>query len=1263
MNEPYSAHGVSRSTTNVRLTDNNNLIEVGIICMHWPAWAIPFGHEHFNILWVLVVDRSCLDLVKRSFPELTVLGLHHARFNELSATDIVAFNGPFSGLHITPPGFAGAVYFDFDFRLTAHWTKWVFRRELLTHVNCGGVSDHSCIFKVGLHRQCSLSLERLTDIYPRADLGAILSCTENGSTLRFPPRLPKLLVPRVYELKKGIFHFRGLFPTGVSNPVFIVPCVFSPSKWVSRSLTTQEMLHTKDVPVDLQRSLGRRDQKRLLSLVGPPIKMYTAVINCVGSNLSIVEDEGGSVFPPLEHHSNPKASVSSEASPALPSNWRLNTKHNKDEKAAKSDDAEVPVHLWNNALSRKLGRVLSDSELDALDIIRKWSINIWKRSITRCFCTWLRCEDCHFKNFEARFTSTLKCTKIKCSRCHRYDKTMKNNNLVEAVIDEDNKKGIGYKWCNLGRKKYVKWLHIYRRQGDTIRKLEMIKNIAAGRDCIERAAGVTEWDWAKGSRLFFWRWGMEFCKEIRDGAKIYIKRQLPKCRDKQSLPKEKEIYLKVRKKVMKVRERQYITAGNVVSLTSFFAVPKGEDDIRLVYNATSSGLNETVWAPWFSLPTVESHLRQVTDGTFMSDCDLGEMFLNFMLDETIRPYAGVDLSDLFPEEVNNSDDKLWEHWSRMLMGFKSSPYSTTRDMRRVDPHLRGGHDNESNVFRWNDVKLNLPGKSCYNPSKPWVYKVRKDGTLAADLYIYIDDLRNTGPTYEECWEGAHQVCSRLTWFGLQDAPRKRRDPSQTPGAWAGSVIHTVNDLVTVLVSEEKWEKTKRWIEWLSDNVDNKEGLDHKELERCRGFLIYVSRTYRSFIPYLRGIHKTIDGWRPGRDEWGWKVITNFLEDEEGRDGPNQRPEKGFKVKAVPRLKNDIIALSSLVDFEAPPKVVRRKRRIGTVAYGFGDASGKGFGHAIEIEGIRYAEFGQWSATLEEKHSNYKELNNLVNAVDLASKNSNLADVELFLFTDNFVSECAYYNGGSNRSRELDSLIFRLWKLQMSGGFTLHVYHVSGTRMIASGIDGLSRGDKTEGISKGGSILDYVPIHLSPDQRSDSLVRWIDSWWDKDYGKLWNMKPKDWFLKVMDKGNFLWLVPPAAGEVAVEQLCSHIHGRPETMHIFVIPRLCTCHWRKQLTKACDLILTIEPKYEFWNCDMFEPLLIGLRFPLLPNEYRFRPWQLRYTEFIKTFEREMHGMQSTGDSVDWSVLQQLLIQARRIPTLPDGMARKLLQETTR
>ncbi len=110
----------------------------------------------------------------------------------------------------------------------------------------------------------------------------------------------------------------------------------------------------------------------------------------------------------------------------------------------------------------------------------------------------------------------------------------------------------------------------------------------------------------------------------------------------------------------------------------FFAVPKGEDDIRMVYNGTSCGLNDAVFAPWFALPTMDSHLRAVDVGTYMANCDIGEMFLNFMLDVNLRKYAGVDLTDLFPEEADGST--FWERWERLLMGFKPSPYLTTRSM-------------------------------------------------------------------------------------------------------------------------------------------------------------------------------------------------------------------------------------------------------------------------------------------------------------------------------------------------------------------------------------------------------------------------------------------------------------------------------------------------------------------------------------------------------------------------------------------------------
>ena len=44
--------------------------------------------------------------------------------------------------------------------------------------------------------------------------------------------------------------------------------------------------------------------------------------------------------------------------------------------------------------------------------------------------------------------------------------------------------------------------------------------------------------------------------------------------------------------VNKVQERGFLRSGLVKSLTSYFEVMKGLHDIRIVYNATSSGLND-----------------------------------------------------------------------------------------------------------------------------------------------------------------------------------------------------------------------------------------------------------------------------------------------------------------------------------------------------------------------------------------------------------------------------------------------------------------------------------------------------------------------------------------------------------------------------------------------------------------------------------------------------------------------------------------------
>jgi len=64
----------------------------------------------------------------------------------------------------------------------------------------------------------------------------------------------------------------------------------------------------------------------------------------------------------------------------------------------------------------------------------------------------------------------------------------------------------------------------------------------------------------------------------------------------------------VKAKVLKVCAKGYISDGQVNSPTGYFRVPKGLDDIRMVYDGMRSGLNTALWAPNFGLPTVDTFL-------------------------------------------------------------------------------------------------------------------------------------------------------------------------------------------------------------------------------------------------------------------------------------------------------------------------------------------------------------------------------------------------------------------------------------------------------------------------------------------------------------------------------------------------------------------------------------------------------------------------------------------------------------------------------
>ena len=169
----------------------------------------------------------------------------------------------------------------------------------------------------------------------------------------------------------------------------------------------------------------------------------------------------------------------------------------------------------------------------------------------------------------------------------------------------------------------------------------------------------------------------------------------------------------MREKLAGVRQKRYIDKGHVKSLTSYFGVPKGERDIRMVYDATRSGLNASLWAPGFGLPMVDSMVRGVDEGSFMGDLDIGEMFLNFPLHPKLQPYAGVDLQPHFGKE--GAQETLWERWTRCLMGLSSSPYFCIKALLIALEMVAGDRRSAINPFRWDRIQLNLPRAEHYDP--------------------------------------------------------------------------------------------------------------------------------------------------------------------------------------------------------------------------------------------------------------------------------------------------------------------------------------------------------------------------------------------------------------------------------------------------------------------------------------------------------------------------------------------------------------------
>ena len=818
----------------------------------------------------------------------------------------------------------------------------------------------------------------------------------------------------------------------------------------------------------------------------------------------------------------------------------------------------------------------------------------------------------------------------------------------------------------------------------------LLEDLYFGRQALHRSVGgskpSTYFGWENGSSLLHWRWPQ--VDLARDGEFPYIWDLLPNSQRKVRPPKASHrpaIYEKIKKYV----SRGYLEIKEEKSIKNFidyFAAPKGESDIRLVLNGTSCGLNNSVWTSNFWLPSARTMMRHLSYEYRSVDIDIGEMFLNFPLHPSLWKYSGMDLTPFrealqkdFPEHHNLlSCPRVAAHWNKTWFGFSSSPEIAAMMYYLAEEVIRGDHRATNNPLRWDRVVLNLVGAVDYDPTMPNVYKWDGvNGRLAGDVLSYVDDLRVLGFSLEHAWLIARWFASRMQQLGIQDASRKRRVDN---GPWAGGVYGTDNGRISKSVTRPKWQKGRDMIVWLVDEVLAKgnDTLCFKTLEKQRGFLCHLAMVYEVIFPYLKGFHLDLCKHYPKRNEEGWKMSDlEWIGSLESRveEGKISRKEmenlmevqwsewvtnRPATVTVGVMFKRCLRALHTLFKPLEPPVVHVRSKKRRVALYGFVDASGGGYGTTVEVRGKVEYRIGTWDSGEANNSSNWREFANLVEEVERAGKKGWLDGTVVVLATDNEVVEATIHKGNST-SPLLFELVLRLKTVQLSHAFQLIVTQVAGTRMIAQGTDGVSRGSLREGVAAGQRMLDHCPWNKSALEMSPELENWVKEWISREANFL---APEQWYTlghdivgwTVNDGGNvvpelqascYVWAPPPAASDACMEEIRKARMKRKESLHIVLIPKLMTPFWMRQFFRIVDVHFFVPAKVNhfFWGSNCHEALYVGIALPYL----KYRPFQIRQTPKAVYMGRKLCKVFQDKVVDGGDLLRKFLQECRTFPAM--------------
>ena len=482
----------------------------------------------------------------------------------------------------------------------------------------------------------------------------------------------------------------SLLPVSRIRMPVLYPTHFSHTGWGIRSLTDPELAGIFELPPYL-------DWSDSLASDIVPLQIPRAVIDSVVPLLPSSGTENVVPSCPSPVNTNPVLSSDTEEwldglQRRLPGTW---TDTSIADHAVKDDGAQVDFSPWH----QRIRLVLPCKESD-LAIIERFAMRRWRRNIVHSFFAYISIT------YGSQWLQELGPT---------LDQHRQQRSRASA------KRGV---WDN----------------ADT--SIDLVQDLKKGLQVLGQVLQSTWWEWSHGSSLFFWRWnGRSQIQAARDGMNIFVSSPL-RPRPMKPIKFKPEDAILVAEKVNGMLAKNYLDANKYVRTgLHYFAVPKGETDIRVVFDGTSSGLNESLWAPNFFLPTARDAGQLLSFSTFMADVDFGEMFHNFFMDPKVRKHAGVEIGILRDHSKDKNGGRRsggksmkpapsFVRWNRLFMGMRPSPYNAVRYYFWGEEFARGNRSLPTNPMGYDQVRLNLPGMPDYDPSLP---KVMKWNTLTQSI--------------------------------------------------------------------------------------------------------------------------------------------------------------------------------------------------------------------------------------------------------------------------------------------------------------------------------------------------------------------------------------------------------------------------------------------------------------------------------------------------------------------------------------------------